>query len=62
MPLTDREMIKLLKTEGWEVIPKQGKGSHTKMKKDGHTRPIIIPKGELKLGTEKSIKKEAGLE
>ncbi|MGX6962289.1 type II toxin-antitoxin system HicA family toxin [Vagococcus xieshaowenii] len=61
MPLTDREMIKLLVKEGWIIKPKQGKGSHTKLTKEGHRRPIIVPKGELKYGTERSILKEAGL-
>ena len=47
MPMTQREMVKLLqshrikKTEG-------GKGSHIKMTKERLTRPLIIPHGELK--------------
>ncbi|MBE9388682.1 type II toxin-antitoxin system HicA family toxin [Vagococcus salmoninarum] len=61
MLLTDREMIKLLKSNNWYIVPKQGKGSHTKMRKIGHHTPLIIPKGELKLGTEAAILKEAGL-
>lgn len=60
MPTTDKVIIKRLKKLGFEVI-KGGKGSHTKMTKPGLLRPIIIPKGELKKGTERSILKSAGL-
>ncbi|NLY08870.1 MAG: type II toxin-antitoxin system HicA family toxin [Tissierellia bacterium] len=60
MPMTQDEMVKLLKKNGFEVV-EGGKGSHVKMKKPGQTRPIIIPKGELKKGTEKGILKESGL-
>lgn len=60
MPLTDKEMIRILKKEGWTVGTKKGKGSHTRMFKSGY-RPITIPHGELAKGTEHSIKKQAGL-
>lgn len=60
MPLTGKEMIRILRKNGWEVISKQGKGSHTKLSKKGH-KPIIVPKGELAKGTEHSIKKQVGL-
>lgn len=61
MPMTQKEMVKLLKRHGFEVV-KGGKGSHIKMTKPGMLRPIVIPKGELKKGTEHGILKEAGLD
>lgn len=60
MPMTQEEMVKLLTKHGFIKI-KGGKGSHVKMNKAGLKRPIIIPKGELKKGTERGILKEAGL-
>lgn len=60
MPMTQDEMVKLLKKHGFKVAD-GGKGSHIKMTKPGLLRPIIIPHGELKKGTERGILKEAGL-
>ena len=54
MPMTQEEMVKLLKKYGFTLC-KGGKGSHVKMKKPGQKRPIIIPKGELNKFTEKGI-------
>lgn len=53
-------MVKLLKEHGFVEV-EGGKGSHKKMTKPGWPRPIIIPKGELKKGTEHGILKESGL-
>lgn len=62
MPMTQREMVKLLKKNGFHELPDdRGKGSHKMMNKKGLKRPITIPNGELKKGTERSILKEAGL-
>ena len=60
MPLTQKEMIRILKKNGWEIFTKKGKGSHVRMFKKGY-KPVTIPKGELKKGTENSIKRQAGL-
>ena len=60
MPMTQDEMVKLLKKNGFEVV-KGDKGSHVKMTKPGLKRPIIIPHGELQKGTERGILKDAGL-
>lgn len=60
MPMTQKEMVKLLKNHGFQEV-EGGKGSHIKMKKPGLIRPIIIPKGELKKGTEIGILRDAGL-
>ncbi|MGX7099107.1 type II toxin-antitoxin system HicA family toxin [Globicatella sanguinis] len=42
---------------GWTPYTREEKGSHIKMKKKG-CRPIIIPHGELKRGTERNILKQ----
>ena len=60
MPMTQQDMVKLLRSYGYEVV-KGGKGCHIKMTKPGLKRPIIIPHGELQKGTERGILKEAGL-
>ncbi|PIO83556.1 toxin-antitoxin system, toxin component, HicA family protein [Loigolactobacillus backii] len=59
MPMTQKEMVKLLTTKGW-TKSSGGKGSHIKMKKSGN-RSITVPHGELNKYTERGIKKEAGL-
>lgn len=59
MPMTQKQMVKLLKANGWIQIA-GGKGSHIKMEMAGK-RPITIPHGELNKYTERGIKKEAGL-
>ena len=58
MPMTQKGMVKLLKKHGFLKVD-GGKGSHVKMTKPGLQRPIIIPHGELKKGTERGISKEA---
>lgn len=60
MPMTQNEMVKLLKKHGFIKVD-GGKGSHVKMTKPGLPRPIIIPHGELKKGTERGILRDAGL-
>lgn len=59
MPMTQKEMIKLLTANGWTKT-KGGKGAHVKLEKAGE-RPITIPHGEINKYTERSIKKQAGL-
>lgn len=59
MPMTQDEMVKLLKKHGF-ILQRGDKGSHVKMTKPGQFRPIIIPKGELNKFTEKGILKDAG--
>lgn len=60
MPMTQKEMVKLLKQHGFVEVKSGGKGSHIKMKKSG-VRSIPVPKGELKKGTERQILKQVGL-
>ena len=62
MPMTQREIAKHLKKNGFHIVPKEGKGSHVKMIKAGQVKPIIIPKGEIPKGTENAILKQAGAE
>ena len=60
MPMTQREMLKLLKKHGGQIASGGGKGSHAKVKMPSG-QMVIIPKGELKTGTERQILKQAGL-
>ncbi|AMV60667.1 type II toxin-antitoxin system HicA family toxin [Pediococcus damnosus] len=60
MPMTQKQMVKLLKINGW-IKSSGGKGSHIKMSKPVK-RPITVPHGELNKFTERAIKKEADLE
>ena len=59
MPMTQKEMIKLLRKHGDEKID-GGKGSHQKVKMPNIDRPVTVPHGELNKYTERSILKEAG--
>lgn len=59
MPMTQKEMVKLLQAMGWTKTS-GGKGSHIKMEMPGK-RPITVPHGELNKYTERGIKKDAGL-
>lgn len=56
MPLTAKEMIKLLLKHGYEEIKGQGKGSHRKLKK-GSKMAIVPFHGELKKGMERKLLK-----
>ncbi|SJZ89538.1 Predicted RNA binding protein YcfA, dsRBD-like fold, HicA-like mRNA interferase family [Pilibacter termitis] len=59
MPMTQKEMVKLLVANGGIEV-KGGKGSHVKVLYPGVNRPIIVPH-KLKRGTEQGILKQAGL-
>lgn len=58
MPMTQKEMVKLLTAHGW-IKTRGGKGSHIKIEKQGE-RPITILHGELNKYTERGIRKQAG--
>ncbi len=62
MPLTSREMIKKLKKNGFEVVSQNG--SHVKLVNSEKNITIIVPyhSKDLKIGLEKAILKQAGLE
>ena len=57
MPLSGKEMCKLYLKAGWIIVPKQGKGSHVIVEKDGRIAIITMHK-ELKRGTEHNLLKE----
>lgn len=61
MPLTPKEMIKLLKQNGFEKISQNG--SHIKMRNPQTGNQTIIPlhSKEMKKGLEQAILKQAGL-
>lgn len=61
MPMTPREIIKLLEANGFEQI--SANGSHRKFKNEHNGKIVIVPyhSKELKKGTEQNILKQAGL-
>ena len=62
MPMTGKEMIKLLQKHGWQVI--RINGSHHMMQKPGNPNTVPVPlhgNKPLAIGTENSILKKAGL-
>lgn len=61
MPLTARQMIKLIEAAGWRAI--RQKGSHRVFIHDSLPGMVIVPvhKGDLPYGTERKILKDAGL-
>lgn len=61
MPMTPREMIRLLKKEGFVEVGQNG--SHVKMRNDSTGKQVIVPyhSKEMKKGLERAILKEAGL-
>lgn len=60
MPLTAKEIVKLLKQNGFEEISQNG--SHLKLK-NAQGKTIIVPihAKDLKKGLEQAILKQAGL-
>ena len=61
MPMTSREMIKLLKRNGFDIIAQNG--SHIKLLNKENRKTVIVPyhSKELKKGMEQAILKQAGL-
>ena len=61
MPLTPREMIKLLKRNGFKQVSQNG--SHVKLKNQRTGCQVIVPyhSKAMKKGLEQAILKEAGL-
>ena len=62
MPMTGKQLLKLLEANGWRVV--RIKGSHHILTKPGSNRPIIVPvhgNRPLATGTERDILKQAGL-
>lgn len=61
MPMKPKEMVKLLKRNGFVKVSQ--KGSHLKMYSEATNRTTVIPmhSRELKYGMQEKILKEAGL-
>lgn len=61
MPMTSKEIIKLLKKNGFKKISQNG--SHIKMKNQANGITVIVPyhSKELKRGMEQAILKQAKL-
>lgn len=61
MPLTSKQMIKLLKKNGFEIVSQNG--SHVKLKNQITNICVIVPSHckDLKKGLEQAILKQAGI-
>lgn len=61
MPMSPKEMVRLLKKNGFEEISQVG--SHVKLKNFETGRTVIVPyhSKDLKKGMEQAILKQAGL-
>lgn len=61
MPITPKEMIKLLKQNGFQVVAQNG--SHVKMRNPETGKQTTVPyhSKDLKKGLEQEILKQAGL-
>ena len=61
MPMTPKEMINLLKKNGFQEISQNG--SHVKMENPENKRTVIVPyhSKDLKKGLEQALLKQAGL-
>lgn len=61
MPMSPKEMLKLLKENGFEEISQNG--SHVKLKNQETGKTVIVPyhSKDLKRGLEQAILKQAGL-
>ena len=62
MPMTPKEMIKLLKKNGFEEISRNG--SHVKMRNTLTGKQTVVPyhNKDLKKGIENAILEQAGLQ
>lgn len=61
MPMTPKQMIRLLEENGFTLV--SSNGSHHKFRNLQNGRTVIVPvhSKDLKKGTEHNIKKQAGL-
>jgi predicted RNA binding protein YcfA (HicA-like mRNA interferase family) len=57
VPISGKEMRKLFRKAGYEVVSGGGKGSHWKLKKQGAPTVTIPNHKELATGTEHALKK-----
>lgn len=61
MPRTAREIIKLLKKNGFEKISQNGSHAKFKNKETGKIAIVPVHNGDMPKGTEDNILKQAGL-
>ncbi len=63
MPLTVRDILKILAADGWKEIPNRTKGSHIQLKHPTKPGKVTVPNhsGDIPPGTLNSILKQAGL-
>lgn len=63
MPPTAKEVIRLLKKDGWYEIPARSGSSHMNFKHPVKPGKVTVPvhSGDMKPGTYSSILKQAGL-
>lgn len=61
MPMTPKEMVRLLQRNGFHIISQNG--SHVKLQNPKTTKQVIVPYHckDLKKGLEQAILKQAGL-
>jgi predicted RNA binding protein YcfA (HicA-like mRNA interferase family) len=61
MPVTPKEMVRILEQNGFEKVSQ--KGSHLKMRNQEKGLSVIVPMHakDIPQGTEKAILKQAGL-
>ena len=61
MPMTPKEIIRLLEKNGFEFV--SSNGSHRKYKNQSTGKTVIVPyhSKELKRGTEQNVLNQAGL-
>lgn len=62
MPLTSKQMIKLLKKNGFEEIRQVGSHKQFINRKTGRKTTVPFHTKDLTIGTEKQILKQAGIE
>jgi predicted RNA binding protein YcfA (HicA-like mRNA interferase family) len=62
MPMKPREMLRLLKNNGFQIVSQNG--SHIKLFNSMTNKTVIVPfhSKELKRGLEQEILKQAGLQ
>lgn len=63
MPQTVREILKILRADGWQEIPNRTKGSRIQLKHPTKPGKVTVPShsGDIPPGTLNSILKQAGL-
>lgn len=60
--MNSRELIKLLKQHGWELVRIRGSHHQFKHPDHGHAVTVPHPKKDLGAGIVKAIKRQAGIE